>query len=58
MLRRVLEVCVLQLVGQGPVAQKYMREAGSGGLAIRKKIGGFSVPKLFCQRFLELEHGH
>ena len=22
------EVCVLQLVGQGPVAQKYMREAG------------------------------
>lgn len=26
-----LEVCVLQLVGQGPVAQKYMREAGPRG---------------------------
>ena len=64
MLRRVLEVCVLQLVGQGPVAQKYMREAGCGDskeigmMESNPKLAVSLYPNCFVNSFLELEHGH
>ena len=45
MLVCVLEVCVLQLVGQGPVAQKYMREAGRGGWKAKHWHDGNQIPK-------------